>query len=91
MNNLFTKIVIATGASLTITENVNLQPLWTALITLAVSLITVLSVEGVAWLREWFKSKTAKSKAEEKEYSKKCEEADEVVEIADAEKEKKED
>lgn len=90
MGNLFSKLGISFGVALAVNEAVNLQPLWTALITLAVSVVTVLSVEGVAWLRAWLKSKTAKSKAEEKDYSKKCEEADEVCQISDAEN-KKED
>ena len=90
MNTLFSKLGVAFGVSLVVNEAVNLQPLWTALITLAVSIVTVLSVEGVAWLKAWLKSKTAKSKAEEESYSKKCEEADEVCQIADAET-KKED
>ena len=84
MDKLFTKLITATGASLIVTENVQLQPLWTALITLAVSVITVLSVEGVAWLKAWFNKKRAKEQAEEKKY----EEADEIVQIADAEENK---
>ena len=91
MDKIFTKLFIASGASLVVTENVNLQPLWTALITLAVSLVTVFTYEGVAWLKSWFKKKKAKNEAEEKEYHSKCEEADEVVQIADAEKKNKEE
>lgn len=91
MDKLFTKIITACGASLIVTENVQLQPLWTALITLAVSLITVLSVEGVSWLKSWFNKKKAKNEAEEEKiHSQKCEEADEIVQIADAEKNKEE-
>lgn len=76
MDRIFTKLVTSAGASLIVTENLQLQPLWTALITLAVSVISCLSIEGVAWLRAWFKSKKAKSEAEEKEYAHKGEEAD---------------
>ena len=91
MDKIISKLIIASGASLAITENVNLQPLWTALITLAVSIITVLSAEGIAWLKAWFNKKKAKEESEEKSYEKKCEEADEVCQIADAEKDKKEE
>lgn len=80
MNNLFTKIAVSFGASATVAESVKLDSLWTALITLAVSVLTCLSVEGVAWLRAWFKAKKAKEESAEKEYQKKCEEADEIVE-----------
>ena len=89
MNNIVNKLLIASGASLIVTENVNLNPLYTALITLAVSLITVFTYEGVAWLKAWFKAKKAKAEKEEKEYSQKSEEADEIVAIADAEDNKK--
>lgn len=67
MDKILSKLFIASGVSLVVTENVNLQPLWTALITLAVSLITVLTYEGVAWLKSWFNKKKAKNEAEEKE------------------------
>ena len=80
MNTLFTKVAISFGASATVAESVKLDSLWTALITLAVSVLTCLSVEGVAWLRAYLKAKKANREAEEKEYQKKCEEADEVVE-----------
>ena len=81
MDKLFTKLGISFGVSVAVAENVNLQPLWTALITFAVSVLTVLTVEGVAWLRAWFQKKRAKEEAEEKKY----EEADEIVAIAKAE------
>lgn len=90
MDKILSKLVVSTGASLIVTENANLQPLWTALITLAVSVITVFSFEGVEWLKSWFKKKKAKNEAEEKEYEKQCEEADEVCQVADANKEKEE-
>lgn len=89
MNKIFTKLVTAFGASVAVTENVRLEPLRTALITLGVSVVTVLSVEGVAWLKEFLEAKRAKHKAEKKEYEKKCEEADEITQIADSEKEDK--
>lgn len=69
MNNLLAKLGTAFGASVVVTEAVNLQPLWTALITFAVSILSVLTVEGVSWLKQFFKSKKAKSEAEEKKYA----------------------
>lgn len=54
MDKFLTKLGISFGTSVVIAENVNLQPLWTALITFAVSLITILTVEGGAWLRSYF-------------------------------------
>lgn len=81
MKNLFTKIGIAFGTSVAVVESVNLQPLWNALITLAVSVVTVLSVEGVAWLRAWLKNKRAKQ--EEQLHEEECKKADEIVEIVE--------
>lgn len=85
MDRLLSKIILASGTSLVVTENVQLQPLWTALITLAISIVTVLSVEGVAWLKAWLQKKRAKEEAEEKKY----EEADEIVKISEAEEKSK--
>ena len=68
MNNLISKMVIASGTSLVVTENMQLEPLWTALITLAVSIITVLGAEGISWLKAWFKKKKAKEEAEQHKY-----------------------
>lgn len=88
MNNIFTKLLVSSTASLLVVENVNLEPLWNALITLAISIVSVLTIEGVAWLRAYIKKHTAKE--EKADYKKKCEEADEIVAISDAEN-KKED
>ena len=51
MPNLFTKIGIAGTTSVIVTEAVSLEPLWNALLTLAISIISVLAVEGVTWLK----------------------------------------
>lgn len=77
MDRLLNKIIIASGASLVVTENVQLQPLWTALITLAVSIVTVLSVEGVALLKAWLEKKKAQQKAEEEKIEEKSKEKEE--------------
>ena len=51
MNYLFQKLGLAGTSAVVITESVNLDVLWNALITLAVSIVSVLSVEGVMWLK----------------------------------------
>lgn len=66
MDKLFTKLGIAFSSSLVICESVNLQPLWNALITLGVSVITVLSVEGISWLRAFLKRKKTEEENKEK-------------------------
>ena len=93
MNDFINKLIISSGASLVVTENLQLQPLYTALITFAVTLITILTYEGGAWLKAYLKAKKAKAEKEEqelKEHKQKCEEADEICQIADAEKDKEE-
>lgn len=85
MDRLISRLIIASGASLVVTENVQLQPLWTALITLAVSIITVLSAEGIAWLKAWFNKKKAKEEAEQHKY----EEVDHEVQSAEIEEQSK--
>lgn len=66
MNNLATKLTLAGTASVITTEAVNPAPLLNALITLGVSIVTVLSVEGIAWLKNFIKKHT-KSDEEEKD------------------------
>lgn len=85
MNNAINKIIVASGASLIVTENVQLQPLWTALITLAVSVVTVLTYEGVALLKAWLKKKKAQQEAEQHKY----EDEDNIVEAVEAEEKSK--
>lgn len=60
MNKLISEIVLAGSTSLVVTESVSLEPLWNALITLGVSILTVLSVEGIMFMRKWFEQKTKK-------------------------------
>lgn len=81
MNNLFTKLVVASGTSLVVVENAQLAPLWSALITLAISIITVLSAEGISLLKAWFKKKKAQQEAEQHKY----EEEDNAVQSAEIE------
>ena len=57
MKNLFIKIGTAFSTSVVVTEAINLDVLWNALITLAVSVLSVLAVEGVDWLRKYIVSK----------------------------------
>ena len=60
MNTLLTKIGVAGTTSVVLTETLNLDTLWNALLTLAVSILSVLSVEGIAWLKKHITSKTNK-------------------------------
>lgn len=60
MNNLLAKIGVAGSTSIVLTESLNLDALWNALITLAVSICSVLAVEGVSWLKNYIISKTKK-------------------------------
>ena len=83
MNKLLAKLLVASSASVTVTEAINLEPLWNALITLAVSLLSVITIEGIAWLRAWFKGHTPKDKNKE-DHSRQLEEPDEIVEVVEA-------
>lgn len=60
MKNIIAKIGVAGSTSLVLTESLNLDVLWNALITLAVSICSVLAVEGVNWLKNYIISKTKK-------------------------------
>lgn len=60
MNNIITKIGVAGTTSLVLTETLNLNTIYNALITLAVSILSVLSVEGINYLRKLIVSKTKK-------------------------------
>ena len=61
MNNLLSKIGLAGSTSIIVTEAVNLDMLWSALITLAISVCSCLAVDGVNWLRAKFREKTKES------------------------------
>ena len=86
MDKLISRLIVASGASLVVTENVQLEPLWTALITLAVSILTVLGAEGIALLKAWFNKKKAQQEAEKHKY----EEEDHAVQSAEIEEKSKE-
>ena len=60
MNNIVTKIGVAGTTSLVLTETLNLNTIYNALITLAVSILSVLSVEGINYLRKLIVYKTKK-------------------------------
>ena len=64
MNNLAVKLSVAFGSSLIVAESVNVEPLINALITFGVSVVTVLTIEGVAWLRSFLKKKTKQNEDE---------------------------
>lgn len=80
MGKLLAKIGLSAGASLTVVESAQLDGLWNALITLAISLISVLTIEGISWLKAYLKKKRLEAEAESKKY----EEADEIVETVEA-------
>lgn len=65
MNTLFTKLGVAGVTSVAVVEAVNLEPLWNALITLAISIVTVLSIDGIEWLKHKIKKDMEKDKKEE--------------------------
>ena len=60
MNNIIAKLTTAGTVSVIVSEAVNPAPLLNALITLGVSVITVLSIEGIAWLKAFIKKHTDK-------------------------------
>lgn len=66
MKNILAKIGLAGTTSLALTESLNLNTLYNALITLAISICSVLAVEGVNWLKNWFINHT-KNKKEDNE------------------------
>ena len=70
LNNLLAKFGIAGVSSVAVVESANLDSIWNALITLALSIISVLAVEGVNWLRKTISSHTPKTD-EDKEKDKK--------------------
>ena len=60
MKNLLAKMGVAGTTSIVVVDAVNLEPLWNALITLAISIISVLAVEGINWLKNYIISHTKK-------------------------------
>ena len=65
MNNLVAKLSVACASSLIVTESVNLEPLFNALITLAISVVSVLTIDGIAWLKNYIKKHTDTNDKEE--------------------------
>lgn len=80
MGKLLAKIGLSAGASLTVVESAQLEGLWNALLTLAISLISVLTIEGISWLKAYLTKKRLEAEADSKKY----EEADEIVETVEA-------
>ena len=66
MNYIYEKLGLAGASSLVVAESVSLEPLYSALITLALSVVSVLTVEGVNWLKNYIIKKTKKLDKEEK-------------------------
>ena len=68
MNNLLTKLGVAGTSSVVVSEATpNTNPLLNALITLGVSILSVLAVEGIAWLKAFIKKHTHKEKDTDEE------------------------
>lgn len=65
MSNLITKLGVAGTTSLVVAESVNLEPLYNALITLAISVVSVLTIDGIQWLKNFIKSHTKKDENKE--------------------------
>lgn len=57
MNKLFAKLGVAIPTSLALSEGLSLDTLWSALVSLGVSILSVLAVEGVSLLKSWILSK----------------------------------
>lgn len=67
MNSFLAKLGIATTSAIIITEAVNLDYLWTALITFAVTLITLAGGELIKFLVTLLKKKTKDLEESEEE------------------------
>ena len=52
------KLALAFGTSTVLAESLSLEPLWTALITFGVSVVTLVGGEIIKWLVAYFKKKT---------------------------------
>ena len=57
MNDLLTKLGLASGSSIVLTEAINLDRLWSALITLCISVLSVLAVDGINLLKSYLRKK----------------------------------
>ena len=57
MNKLFTKIGVASTSSIILNEAISLDALWSALLSLGVSILSVLAVEGISLLKSWILNK----------------------------------
>ena len=66
MKNILEKIAVAGTSSILVSETINLEPLWNALITLGISIISVFAVEGVAWLKSFIKKQIEKNEEKDK-------------------------
>lgn len=69
MKNIALKLSVAFGSSVIVTESVKFEPLINALITLAISVVSVLTIEGIQLIRTKFKKIIKKDEDEMKEKS----------------------
>ena len=56
--SFISKLGLAFGTSTILAESLSLEPLWTALLTFGVSVVTLVGGEIIKWLVAYFKKKT---------------------------------
>ena len=71
MNSVLAKLGIAIPTSLIVAESLELNSLWTALVSFAVSIITIVGGEIIKFLVAYFKNKTEKLEQKDNEEEKK--------------------
>lgn len=67
MNYLGTKLGVASASSIVLTEALHLENLWNALLSLGISILSVLAVEGIALLKAYLQNKKRKLDEKSKE------------------------
>lgn len=72
MNYIIQKLGLATTTSIIVSEVANLDMLWNALITLGISVVSVLTVEGVALLTKYIKKLSDKVDQDKKDKTEKA-------------------
>lgn len=71
MQSALVKLGVAIPTSLIIAESLELNSLWTALVSFAVSIITIVGGEIIKFLVAYFKNKTEKLEHKDNEEEKK--------------------
>lgn len=82
------ELAVSTSATTIVATSVNAEPLLTALIGFGISLVTIVGGELIKFLVAFLKNKREKLEGKKKdEHAKQLEEADEIVEVVQAEHE----